>query len=86
MKKWRILVNYYEYESGVIVKANNVVKISENSIVADGVEMEFDGDIEEPEILDNIVDCETKTNNNEGLFLIDAIIDTRPVNPLISKP
>lgn len=54
MKKWRIVIsqNGWEYEGYAIIKAKEVTKNSEKSIIADGVEIEFDEEIEEPEILE----------------------------------
>lgn len=44
MKKWKIEIsqNGWEYSGWVFIKAVNLVKIDERTIVADGIEIRFD--------------------------------------------
>ena len=44
MKKWKIEIsqNCWEYSGWVFIKAANLVKTGHKTIVADGVEIEFD--------------------------------------------
>lgn len=54
MKKQKIIIsqNRWEYTGYAIIKAKEVIKLSDNSISADGIEIAFDEEIEEPEILE----------------------------------
>lgn len=54
MKEWKIIVshNEWEYERHVIIKANKIERVGDNNrtILADGVEIEFDEEIEDPKL------------------------------------
>lgn len=51
-KTWTIEIsqNDWEYKGYAIIKAKDVVKVSDNYIIADGIEIEFDEEINEPKI------------------------------------
>lgn len=55
MKKWKIVIsqNEWEYEGCAIIKAKNVERVegSYKAILADGVYIEFDEEIRNPELL-----------------------------------
>jgi hypothetical protein len=55
MKKWKIVIsqNGWEYEGYVIIKAEIVERFedSNKAILADGVYIEFDEQIRDPELL-----------------------------------
>ena len=55
MKKWKIVIsqNDWEYEGYAIIKAENVERVedSNKAILADGVYIEFDEQIRDPELL-----------------------------------
>lgn len=56
MKKWKIIIsqNGWEYEGYAIIKAERVERFEEsrNAILADGVYIEFDEQIRDPELLE----------------------------------
>ncbi|WHY01846.1 hypothetical protein [Neobacillus sp. DY30] len=58
MKKYRIEIsqNGWEYTGYALVKCNELKKIANKKVVADGIEIEFDeevGDIKEVEMKEN---------------------------------
>ncbi len=52
-KEWYLTIsqNGWEYTGSATIKAYHVEKTGRQSIIADGVEIEFDEEITEPEIL-----------------------------------
>lgn len=52
MKEWIVEIsqNGWEYKGQAIIKACKVEKISDRAVLADGVEIEFDEDITQPEL------------------------------------
>lgn len=55
MKKWKIVIsqNGWEYEGYAIINAENVERVADSNkaILADGVYIEFDEQIRDPELL-----------------------------------
>lgn len=50
MDKWtvEISLNGWEYSGWVIIQARKVEKISENTILADGIRIKFDEEVRDP--------------------------------------
>jgi len=58
MKRWYIGIsqNGWEYEGSAVITAKSCVRSEkENTVIADGIEIEFDEEIKDPEELTGVI-------------------------------